>query len=90
MTLLTDLPKMREMEQAAKDAPDWPCPVEEAVYVQAVLDAAQAMIEVLGCFREGDADRMAWMLSETKDNGSDIRKMIERLQRAASLMERSE
>lgn len=51
---------------------------------------APAMLEVLASFRAGDAEKLAWILSETIDNGSELRGMLERFQHMAALMEKEE
>ena len=98
MSLITESEKLRELEQKAQDAPDWPSPVEEVVYTDALLQHAPAMFSVLACFRDGDAERLEraserlrieslrWREEDRLDAKEDI-DAYRRLQKAASLME---
>ena len=98
MSLIADIKKLQELEQKAQDAPDWPSPVEEVVYTDALLQHAPAMFSVLACFRDGDAERLeraserlriesiGWREDDRLDAKEDI-DAYRRLQKAASLME---
>ena len=92
MSLITETKKLRELEQKAQDAPDWPSPVEEVVYTDALLQHDPAMLSVLECFREGDPIFLRSVLNILQawnDMGilEDEIDCISRLQKAASLME---
>lgn len=67
MSLITETKKLRELEQAGtKNVLSWK-----------MLDHAPVMLEVLGCFQEGDVERLR------KGDYSVVQRMIY----AASLME---
>ena len=67
MSLITETKKLRELEQAGtKNVLSWK-----------MLDHAPAMLEVLGCFQEGDVERLR------KGDYSVVQRMIY----AAGLME---
>ena len=89
MSLITDIKKLRELEQKAQDAPDWPSPVEEVVYTDALLQHAPAMLSVLECFQKGDAQRLQKILNYEMLSSGDFA-AVRRLQKAASLMEQEE
>ena len=99
MTLLTDLQTLRELEQQAKDAPDWPSPVEEAVYTYELIRLVPAMLSVLECFQKGDEDLLVeYIYQFTEEYGVDgvvfsdtaFGKFMKRMQKAASIMEQEE
>ena len=95
MSLITEIEKLRELEQKAQDAPDWPSPVEEVVYTDALLQHAPAMLSVLECFQRGDAETLQTLLDYLESNigagdpeyDAFEASCIKRLQKAASLME---
>ena len=95
MSLITDIEKLRGLEQQAKDAPDWPSPVEEAVYTYELIRLAPAMLSVLECFQRGDAETLQTLLDYLESNigagdpeyDAFEASCIKRLQKAASLME---
>ena len=89
MSLIDETKKLRELEQQAKDAPDWPAPVEEAVYTYELIKLAPTMLSVLECFQKGDAQRLQKILNYEMLSSGDFAAVC-RLQKAAGLMEQEE
>ena len=92
MSLIADIKKLRELEQQG----------DQSTLGWKMLDLAPAMLSVLECFREGDAETLHLMkeiLSHVKEDniisirlkhGQDISDYVDclaRSERAASLME---
>ena len=86
MSLITEIEKLRELEQAGtKNVLSWK-----------MLDHAPVMLEVLGYFKEGDEDLLVeYIYQFTEEYGVDgvvfsdtaFGKFMKRMQKAASLME---
>lgn len=82
MTLLEEIKKLRELEQAT------PRDARYIAWYDAFREHAPVMLEVLGCFREGDAELINDILQDYHGIGDTVDTLY-RMQRAASLMERS-
>ena len=81
MSLLEEIKKIGELEQ--KD--------DKSTLGWMLLDHAPVMLEVLGCFHDGDAETLGEILDVFQLDGEPMSAVyadcISRLQKAASLME---
>lgn len=74
-------------------------PDEDGMFIAALRNLAPAMLEVLGCFKEGDEDLLVeYIYQFTEEYGVDgvvfsdtaFGKFMKRMQKAASIMEQEE
>ena len=95
-SLLDKLPELRELEKKAPSG-GWKTEwwEEYVTYLENLRNASPAMLEVLGCFQEGDAEIIREIFEYydncTEDGTAEHEKdVLRRLQKAAELMEKEE
>ena len=98
MSKFSDLARLKELDEATKTAPDWPCPVEDAVFCEAICDASPWLLKIAEAFQPGDGSLLGELARDEEQMAKfvsgfgkpDLRKtaMLRRLQAAAEAMER--